>query len=159
MIVRQMTQTECRKFLEHASIGRLGCSLDEQPYIVPVYLAYDADNVYIFSTFGQKIRWMRANPKVCIQIDEITDDSEWTSVIANGRYQELPEPQYATECARARNLLEKRYRWWLNALAERRTEVKDNMIAPLFFRLHVDSITGLCASPEDKIAGAPAPHA
>jgi len=90
MIVRQMAESECREFLERSSIGRLGCSLDEQPYIVPVYLAHEADNVYVFSTFGQKIRWMRANPKVCIQIDEIIDDSEWTSVIASGRYQELP---------------------------------------------------------------------
>ena len=28
-----------------------------------------------FSTFGKKIEWIRANPKVCIQVDEIADQS------------------------------------------------------------------------------------
>lgn len=37
----------------------------------------------------------------------------------------LPEPPYATECARARGLLENGYRWWLNGPAERRTEVRE----------------------------------
>jgi uncharacterized protein len=92
---------------------------------------------------------MRSNPKVCVQVDEITGDSEWTSVIVNGRYQELAEPQYAAECARARNLLEKRYHWWLEALAERRTEVNDDLIVPLFFRLRIDSMSGLCASADN----------
>jgi uncharacterized protein len=63
MIIDQMTERECRDFVERSPIGRLGCSLDDQPYIVPVYLAYEADNVYVFSTFGQRITWMRANPK------------------------------------------------------------------------------------------------
>jgi nitroimidazol reductase NimA-like FMN-containing flavoprotein (pyridoxamine 5'-phosphate oxidase superfamily) len=35
----------------------------------------------------------------------------WASVIASGRYQELPEPQYAEERAHARNLLDKRHQW------------------------------------------------
>jgi hypothetical protein len=150
MVVREMTEKECRGVLERASMGRLGCSSDDQPYIVPVYLAYEPDYIYVFSTFGQKIQWMRANPKVCIQIDEITKESQWVSVIAHGFYQELPEPQYAAERAHARDLLGKRYQWWLNALAERRTELRDDMIAPLFFRLHIDSMTGVCALAEDE---------
>jgi hypothetical protein len=48
---------------------------------------------------------MRTNPKVCIQIDEIANQSEWLSVIINGSYQELPEPQYTDERAHARKLL------------------------------------------------------
>jgi len=67
------------------------CSLDNQPYIVPVCLAYESDCIYVFSTFGKKIKWMRANPKVCIQIDEIADQSQWVSMIVSGRYEELPE--------------------------------------------------------------------
>ena len=157
MLIREMTEKECHGVLERASMGRLGCSLDNQPYVVPVNLAYESDYLYVFSTFGQKIEWMRANPKVCIEIDEITKESQWVSVIANGRYQELPEPQYAAERAHARELLGKRFQWWLNALAERRTKLNDNLIAPLFFRIHIDSLTGLCAPAEhEKADAAPA---
>jgi hypothetical protein len=128
-----------------------GCSLDDQPYVVPIRLAYEPDYIYVFSTYGQKIEWMQANPKVCIEIDEITKESHWVSVIANGRYQELPEPEFAEERARARELLGKQYQWWLNALAERQTKSSASLVEPLFFRIHIDSITGLCA--EDKSFG------
>jgi nitroimidazol reductase NimA-like FMN-containing flavoprotein (pyridoxamine 5'-phosphate oxidase superfamily) len=40
MLINEMTKQECREVLAHASFGRLGCSLGDQPYIVPVCLAY-----------------------------------------------------------------------------------------------------------------------
>lgn len=146
MVVHEMTEEECRALLSQGSMGRLGCSSENQPYVVPVSFAYEADYIYVFSTFGQKIEWMRANPKVCMQTDEIAYDSQWASVIVYGRYQELPEPRYTAERDHARELLEKRNRWWLEALGERRVKSsKDISIAPLFFRIQIDSMTGLRA--------------
>ena len=82
MQIDELNDSECREILSRASIARLGCSLNDQPYVVPVTIAYEADSVYVFSTLGQKIKWMRSNPKVCIQIDEIRGHSDWASVIA-----------------------------------------------------------------------------
>jgi uncharacterized protein len=146
MVINEMTEKECAALLDRASFGRLGCSLDNQPYVVPIYFAYEPDYIYALSTFGQKIEWMRANPRVCVQVEEVASQSEWMSVIANGRYQELPEPQYTAEREHARKLLGKRHRWWQNPLAERQLGSGDNLIAPLFFRIHLDSMTGLRAS-------------
>jgi uncharacterized protein len=148
VLINEMTQQECRGLLEDASFGRLGCSLGDQPYIVPVCLAYESDCIYIFSTLGKKIEWMRANPKVCIQIDEIANQSQWVSVIVNGRYEELPELQYSAEREHARQLLEKQSRWWLNTFAERLLKLGDKLIEPLFFRIYIDSMTGLRATDE-----------
>jgi nitroimidazol reductase NimA-like FMN-containing flavoprotein (pyridoxamine 5'-phosphate oxidase superfamily) len=145
MLINEMTETECRTVLAGASLGRVGCSLDGQPYIVPVYFAYESGFIYVLSTLGQKIEWMRANPKVCIQVDQVANQSQWVSVIANGLYEELPEPQYAAERAHARELLEKRHQWWLHAMGERRAKSGGDMIEPLFFRIRVDSVTGLRA--------------
>jgi uncharacterized protein len=151
MIVEEMTAEECRALLVRASSGRLGCSFDNQPYVVPVCLACERDHIYIFSTFGRKIEWMRLNNKVCVQTDEIITATDWASVIAEGRYQELSEPKFESDRARARELLEKRNQWWLNALAERRQESqRDVSIEPLFFRIQVDSITGLRARAEKE---------
>jgi len=152
MLISAMTEQECREVFAQASFGRLACSLGDQPYVVPVCFAYEEDSVYVFSTVGKKIEWMRANPKVCVQIDAITNQSQWVSVIANGRYEELTEPQFGSERDHARTLLEKRNQWWLNALAERRIESSDESIAPLFFRVRIDSMTGLFAG--KKLAGA-----
>jgi nitroimidazol reductase NimA-like FMN-containing flavoprotein (pyridoxamine 5'-phosphate oxidase superfamily) len=143
MTLSEMTEKECLDVLARAAIGRLGCALDNQPYVVPIYLAYEPGFIYVFSTYGKKIEWMRANPKVCVEVDEVRSQTQWMSVVANGRYEELPEPQFEKERQHARSRLEKRHGWWLNALAERRTQLPDELIAPLFFRIYVDAVSGL----------------
>jgi nitroimidazol reductase NimA-like FMN-containing flavoprotein (pyridoxamine 5'-phosphate oxidase superfamily) len=143
MQIDELNETECREILSRASSARLGCSLNDQPYVIPVGIACEADYIYVFATMGQKIKWMRSNPKVCVQIDEIKSQSDWVSVIANGEYQELPEPQFEHARAHARALLQNRHHWWLNAMAERRIRLRDEEIKPLFFRIRVSSVTGL----------------
>ena len=146
MRIDQLTDSECREILSCASLARLGCSLDNQPYVIPVGIAYEQDFLYVFATLGQKIKWMRSNPKVCIQVDELRGQSDWVSVIANGEYQELPEPQFEDERNHARKLLQQRNQWWLNAVAERRIRLRDEEIKPLFFRIRISTVTGLRAS-------------
>jgi nitroimidazol reductase NimA-like FMN-containing flavoprotein (pyridoxamine 5'-phosphate oxidase superfamily) len=89
---------------------------------------------------------MRANPKVCVQTDQAQDQSAWISVIINGEYEELPGQQYAAERKHASLLLAKRSHWWLNALGERQMRVGDKSIEPLFFRIRIESMTGLRAT-------------
>lgn len=148
MTISELAENECRAVLARVSIGRLGCCFNSQPYVVPVCFSFADDSVYVFSTFGQKIEWMRSNPQVCLQVDEIKSKSEWMSVIVNGKYDELRDPQRSAERAHAREVLEKEHSWWLNAIAERRARVSDLLIEPLFFRIHIDSMTGLKASEE-----------
>jgi len=148
MVISEMTEKECRDLLARNSIGRLGCAQENQPYVVPIYLAYDIDYFYVLSTLGQKIELMLANPNVCVQMDEITGESQWSSVIVNGSYEELREPQFTDELAHARKLLEKRHRWWQNPLAERQLRTGDELIAPIVFRIQINSMTGLRAVSE-----------
>jgi nitroimidazol reductase NimA-like FMN-containing flavoprotein (pyridoxamine 5'-phosphate oxidase superfamily) len=150
MRIDELNEPDCREILSRASMAHLGCSLNDQPYVIPVGIAYEADYIYVFATMGQKIKWMRSNPKVCVQIDEIRSQSDWVSVIANGDYQELPEPQFEHERAHARALLQKRHHWWLNAMAERRVRLRDEEIKPLFFRIQISSVTGLRGQSEKE---------
>ncbi len=148
MQIDELNDSECREILSRISIARLACSLNDQPYVIPIGIAYDADHIYAFSTLGQKIKWMRSNPKVCVQADEIRSYTDWVSVIANGEFQELPEPQFEDERNHARKLMQQRHHWWLNAMAERRVSLRDEDIKPLFFRIHINSVTGLRATSE-----------
>jgi len=84
MRVIAISQQECSELLKRVSIGRLACSLDDQPYIVPVAFSYEPDSIYIFSTLGKKVEWMRQNPKVCLEADEIGNRSSWVSLGCNG---------------------------------------------------------------------------
>jgi nitroimidazol reductase NimA-like FMN-containing flavoprotein (pyridoxamine 5'-phosphate oxidase superfamily) len=146
MQVSAMSEQECGELLQRVFIGRLGCSLDNQPYVVPVGFAYEPGYVYVFSTLGKKIEWMRENPKVCLQADEIGTSSNWVSVIVTGTYLELREPQYTIERQHARKLLAKHNNWWINAVTERREETNDIAIKGLFFRIDIETISGLRAT-------------
>jgi len=67
----------------------------------PVGVADEENDIYVFSTTGQKIKWMGSNPRVCVQVDEIRSQSDWSGVIYR-EFQELPEPQFEHERAHAR---------------------------------------------------------
>ncbi|MCZ4224957.1 pyridoxamine 5'-phosphate oxidase family protein [Pedobacter rhodius] len=76
-------------FLEQQVIGRLGCHADGETYIVPVNYVYRDNAIYGHSGNGKKINMMRANPKVCFQVDEIFDTFRWKSAILQGNFSEL----------------------------------------------------------------------
>ena len=139
---------ECKELLGRVSLGWLACALDNQPYVVPVAFSYEPGRIYVFSTVGKKIEWMRQNPKVCLQVDEIGNRSHWTSVVINGIYLELQEPQYTAEKRRARELLGESAQWWIAPMAERREQVSDLSIEPVFFRIDIESMSGLRGIPE-----------
>jgi nitroimidazol reductase NimA-like FMN-containing flavoprotein (pyridoxamine 5'-phosphate oxidase superfamily) len=148
MRIIEISQEECMELLERVSIGRLACSLDDQPYLVPVAFSYEPDSIYIFSTVGKKIEWMRQNPKVCLQADEIGNRSNWTSVVVTGTYLELSEAQYPAQREHAMEQLAQYAEWWRNPLAQRREHTSDLAIKPVFFRIDIKSMSGLRGMPE-----------
>jgi uncharacterized protein len=148
MRITPISKQECTEFLERASVGRLACSLNDRPYVVPVCFVYEPDQIYVFSTFGKKIEWLRQNSKVCLQADEIGSRSNWISVVIDGNYLELREPQFTAERQHAIELLGQYSQWWRTPLAERREQTSDASIEPVFFRINIESITGLRAIPE-----------
>jgi|SRR5689334_5677023 len=150
MRIIPISQEECSEVLQRVSIGRLACSLNDQPYVVPVAFSYEPDCIYIFSTFGKKIEWMRKNPKVCLQADEIGNRSNWTSVIVTGTYLELNVPQYHTslrEHAREK-LAAQSSEWWRIPLSGARDRELVSSMETIFFRIDIKSISGLRAVPE-----------
>ena len=148
MRIIAISQQECSDLLKRLYIGRLACSLENQPYIVPVCFSYEPDCIYIFSTLGKKIKWMRQNPKVCLQADEIGNRSNWFSVIVTGTYLELREPQYTPQREHALEQLAQYSEFWRFPLAERREQTSDLSIESVFFRIDIKSMSGLRAIPE-----------
>jgi uncharacterized protein len=72
MVIRELSNEECRRMLAGTRLARLACAFNNQPYVVPVYLAYHEPSegeacFYGFTTVGQKVDWMRANPLVCVE--------------------------------------------------------------------------------------------
>ena len=145
MIVHELSVPDCLALIERAPFARLGCAYLAQPYIVPIQLAFDPEArcLYGFSLAGQKIAWMRRNPKVCVAVDEIVDKDRWISVLVIGQYQELHADAATEPRRRAETLLQQRRDWWLPGAAETPAGASGE---PVFFRIAMDTITGRRAS-------------
>jgi nitroimidazol reductase NimA-like FMN-containing flavoprotein (pyridoxamine 5'-phosphate oxidase superfamily) len=151
MLVQDLNKQECGELVTRLGFGRLGCASKNQPYVVPINFAYEPDRLFGFSTAGQKIEWMRTNPSVCVEVDEIVDQENWTSVLVFGRYEELPdEPKYTAMRLHAHSLLEKRTVFWRPAIASSQTRPVDFGPFPIFFCIHIFEMTGHRSSPDHK---------
>jgi len=148
-----MTSQENLDLLARARLGRLACSHGSQPYVVPFYFAYQDYYLYSFTTVGQKIEWMRANPLVCVEADEVVSSQQWLSVIVFGRYEELPDtPEYQSERKVAYNLLQKKAGWWEPGYVKTILHGAQRSLTPVFYRIHVGQITGHRATPASGAA-------
>jgi len=126
--------------LGRAHVARLACTRANEPYVVPIYVAFDGQDLYGFSTLGQKIVWLRENPRVCVEFEEVVDGRDWTTVLAFGRYQELSRPHEDPEgLARAEALLAKRPSFWLPGAAKLGTHEHGT---PVLYRIAVERMTG-----------------
>ncbi len=81
--------------LQNSLIGRIACFApgEERPYIVPIGFGYDGEAVYFLSGPGRKIEIMRRQPLVSFEVDRGTAEDRWQSVIAEGIYEELAQPE------------------------------------------------------------------
>lgn len=142
MLIRELDAEECAAVLSRTYLGRLGCARFDQPYIVPIHFSFDPDRkcVYAFSTIGQKIEWMRENPKVCLEVEDIADKDHWTTVLAIGRYEEIHQaPEEAEARRRAEEHLRQRQEWWLPGAGKVMSGEHQHMVV---YRIAIDRLTG-----------------
>ena len=146
MVIEELKDRECRAILTRTHLARLACALNNQPYIVPVHVDLHDSYLYGFATLGQKIEWMRQNPLVCLEMDEMSTDHQWTTVVVIGRYEELPDiPRYEEERRIAQQLFQRHPVWWEPASIP----LAGNPRRPLIlFRILIVQTTGRRARPD-----------
>lgn len=86
-----LNNQEILNVLQRQLYGRIGCCMDNIPYVVPVTYAYYEGCIYSHTEDGMKIDIMRKNPKVCFQVDEVKNLGNWKSVICQGEFEELKD--------------------------------------------------------------------
>ena len=87
--VRELSNNEIEEFIARLDYGHLACSDGGEPYVVPVHYAYDNGYIYIYTTQGKKSEILSKNPRICLQIEDVKNNQDWTSVIVYGEAQEL----------------------------------------------------------------------
>lgn len=100
-MITALTYDETRAVLRDGRVGRLGCVVEGEPYVVPINYVFEEKRIYAHSMPGRKIEALRTNPLTCLQVDEVRDEYHWRSAIAFGRYEEVTDPTEKRSALRA----------------------------------------------------------
>jgi nitroimidazol reductase NimA-like FMN-containing flavoprotein (pyridoxamine 5'-phosphate oxidase superfamily) len=136
MNIGNLGNTDALAILRVGTLGRLGCISSGWPYVVPVNYFFDGKDIYIHTLPGKKLDALRANPRGCLQVDEIKDSYNWRSVIAYGAFEEVSSEETRE------NILTKLYR-----RLPHMTPVESRMVegtkGTIVFRIKVEEVTGV----------------
>ena len=88
-MIEVMTPSEINEFVLAQKVGRIGCHRDGETYVVPVIYAWRDDCLYVYTTEGKKVEFMRRDARVCFEIDDYLASGSWRSVIIQGTYEDL----------------------------------------------------------------------
>ena len=158
MVIQEISNQDSLNLLTHMRFGKLACSREDQPYVVPFYFAYDQNYLYSFSTVGQRITWMRANPLVCVETDEILSSEEWVSIVIFGLYEELPDtPEWTQQRSIAYQFLQNKEVWWEPGYAKTIIGGHERPLVPVYFRIKILQITSHHATPDSGASSNPSP--
>lgn len=143
MHIEELTRQASLDFLAGSHLGRLACANQAQPYVTPFYFVYRDHCIYSFSTVGQKVEWLRANPLACVEVDTIVSPQEWTSVVVFGRYEELTDTAEGKAVREfAYKLLQQSKLWWEPGYTRTILHGEPRPMVPVYFRLSVEEISG-----------------
>ncbi|CAN5923663.1 pyridoxamine 5'-phosphate oxidase family protein [soil metagenome] len=148
MLIRSMSREASIELLARVKMGRLACCHDGQPYMTPMSFEYEAGCLYGFSTVGRKITWIRVNPQVCVEMEEVASRWAWSTVIVLGRYEELPKASHEADRRLAYDLFQRKPMWWEPAYVKTVINDKERPQEGVFFRIHIAEITGHRATPD-----------
>jgi nitroimidazol reductase NimA-like FMN-containing flavoprotein (pyridoxamine 5'-phosphate oxidase superfamily) len=158
LLVQDLTVEECRKALSDVGFGRLACARENQPYVVPVSFAVDQGYAYLFSMPGQMVAWMRENPRVCLEVETVVSETQWTTVVVLGHYEELPDtPEYEAGRLRAREVLKRRITWWEPGGVAVTGHAVGRDTTPISYRISLSHLTGRRGVPAPDQAPATSP--
>lgn len=98
--VDEMLDNEIETFLKNEVTCRLGLSVDDTPYIVPLSYVYMDGFVYIHLVGGRgkKAEWIERNPNVCVEVDTYSKDHLYRkSVIIQGKAEKVTDRKTLVE--------------------------------------------------------------
>ncbi len=98
-----LSQQEIEALLSRQIVGRLGCHANDITYVVPISYAYNGKFIYGHSYEGKKTNILRQNPKICFQVDDTRDLSNWQSVICWGVFEEIKNKEEKEEALKILN--------------------------------------------------------
>ena len=137
-MLRTLSEQDARRMFHSARVVRLGCIVNNEPYVVPINCQLEDDCLYSHSLPGLKISALRQNPSACVQVDEIESDLHWRSAIAFGKFEEVTK---ANERAAILNTL--LHHFPLLTPVESALAIDGAAPEVIVFRIKIERLTGV----------------
>src|SRR5436309_1458056 len=80
---------EIEEVLHRHHIGHLACLTAEGPYIVPITYAYRSGVIFGHTRSGRKLTALRADRRICFEVEERCSPTIWRSVVVRGTFEEV----------------------------------------------------------------------
>ncbi|MDO7171111.1 pyridoxamine 5'-phosphate oxidase family protein [Mariniflexile sp. AS56] len=89
-MIQNIEEKEMRFILENNYVGQLGYVYQNRPFVVPITYYFDKERnaVICYSGDGHKMKAMRKNKDVCLQISDINTVNDWKSVLVHGKFEQ-----------------------------------------------------------------------
>ena len=86
-MINILDENKIDRLLSAQNFGHLGCVLENgDPYVVPVNYVYLDNELYVHTLPGKKLDALRANARVCLQIENIEGEYGWQSAVITGDF-------------------------------------------------------------------------
>lgn len=80
MNMEEMTDDEIRTLLDHARVAHVGLARDGDAYVIPVFFAYDGEQLWFHSHPGLKRDYLDATGEACATVTVVETEEVWASV-------------------------------------------------------------------------------
>lgn len=139
----ELDSREIDDVLRGQILGRIGCVANGWPYVIPVNYVYDGEFVYVHSQDGLKLHAMRESPLVCFEVEELRSMTQWRTVIARGRFEEV----WKDDREAAMKLLATRFAGIETSASARLVEQEDvhrreGFTRPVLYRIRLEDRSG-----------------
>ena len=135
-----LTPAEINEVLDRGWHAHLACRHWRELYLVPLTYVHDGGFLYCHTLSGKKIKMMRSNPHVCLQVEEVKGVFRWRSIMIWGRFEELK----GIEAAKCMSLLSKRISELEkeSGLSPVEDEISAVLSSAIFYRVRIETATG-----------------
>ncbi len=146
-MIRTLNESERLKLLETNYIGNLSYIYRGRPFIAPITYYYNKQNNVIigYSSEGHKIRAMRKNTNICLNVTEIDSVNSWISVLVQGVFIEITGSEAKAKLHKfslgVKDLIIRKEQRELDFISEFSSKIYNDDL-PVVFIIQIDEITG-----------------
>ncbi|SHH67158.1 pyridoxamine 5'-phosphate oxidase family protein [Winogradskyella jejuensis] len=146
-MIRALKDIESKHLLANNYIGHLSYLFKDKPYVLPITYYYDVlNNIIIgYSGKGHKIRALRINNQVAMEVSEIESVNNWKSILVQGSYKEFEGSTAKINLHKfsegVKEVISKKEGKDLKFLSEFSSKIYKEG-PPIVFKINVEEITG-----------------